>query len=109
MSFFPVRGNFPSFRQSLKVIDSGFYIESPYNFIIRILSISWQWALSGPKLFIILEMSSVVKLTVSSDLLVSFARLLGKTLPLFNRVNWFAKKVLKSSTFSLKLVINLFS
>ena len=49
-------------------------------------------------------MSSVEKLTVSSDLLVSFARLLGKTLLLFNRVHWFAKKVLKSSAFSLKFV-----
>ena len=54
-------------------------------------------------------MSSVEKLTVLSDLLVSFARLLGKTLLLFNRVHWFAKKVLKSSAFSLKFVINLFS
>ena len=50
-------------------------------------------------------MSSVEKLTVSSDLLVSFARLLGKTLLLFNRVHWFAKKVLKSSAFSLKFVV----
>ena len=50
-------------------------------------------------------MSSVEKLTVSSDLLVSFARLLGKTL-FFNRVDWFAKKALKGSAFSLKFVIN---
>ena len=60
-------------------------------------------------LSIILEISSVVKLTVSNDLLVSFAGLLRKTLLLFNRVHWFAKKVLKSSAFSLKFVINLFS
>ena len=60
-------------------------------------------------MFIILEMSSVEKLTVSSDLLVSFARLLGKALLLLNRVHWFAKKVLKSPAFSLKFVINLFS
>ena len=58
---------------------------------------------------------SFEKLTASSDLLVSFARLLGKTLLLLNRVHWFAKKVLKSiakkvlksSAFSLKFVINL--
>ena len=54
-------------------------------------------------------MSLVEKLIVSSDLLDSFARLLGKTLLLFNRVHWFAKKVLKSSALSLKFVINLFS
>ena len=54
-------------------------------------------------------MSSVKKLTVSSDFSVSFARLLGKTLLLFNRVHWFAKEVLKNSAFSLKFIINLFS
>ena len=43
--------------------------------------------LFGSKLFIILEMTSVEKLTESSDLLVSFGRLLGKTLLLFNRVH----------------------
>ena len=37
-------------------------------------------------------MTSLEKLTESSDLLVSFAKLLGKTLLLFNRVHWFAKK-----------------
>ena len=81
------------------------FLVNRYN----ILSISRLWALFGSKLFIILEMSSVEKLTVSSDLLVSFARLLGKTLLLFNRVHWFAKKVLKSLAFSLKFVTNLFS
>ena len=50
-------------------------------------------------MFIILEMSSVEKLTVSSDSLVSFARLLGKTLLLFNRVHWFAKKSIKNFSF----------
>ena len=108
MSFFQSEGNLPSFRQSLKIIDSGLYIEFQHNYIIRILSISWPWALFGSKLFIILEMSSFEKLTVSSDFFVSFARLLGKTLLLFNRAHWFAKKVLKSSAFSLKFV-NLFS
>ena len=65
--------------------------------------------LFGSNLLIILEKSSVVKLTVSSDLLVSFARILGKTLLLFNRVHWLAKKVLKNSTFCLKFLTNLFS
>ena len=49
-------------------------------------------------------MPSVEKLTELGDLLVSFARLLSKTLLLFNRVHWFAKKA-----FSLTFVINLFS
>ena len=79
-TFFQSELNFPSFRKSLKIIESGLHIEFPHNFIIRILSISWPWALFWSKLFIILEMSSVEKLTASSDLLVSFARLLGKTL-----------------------------
>ena len=62
-------------------------------------------------------MTSLEKLTESSDLLVSFAKLLGKTLLLFNRVHWFAKKKkkkkkkkkLKRSAFSLKFATNLFS
>ena len=54
-------------------------------------------------------MPSVEKLTESSDLFVSFTRLSGKTLLLFNRVHWLAKKVLKGSALSLKFVINLFS
>ena len=112
-AFFQSEGNFLSLkiikRQSLKNIDSGMYIEFPHNFIIHILIISWLWALFGSKLLIILEALSVEKLTVSSDLLVSFARLLGKTLLLFNRVHWFAKKVLKSLAYSLKFVANLFS
>ena len=108
-AFFQSEVNFPSYRQSLKIFDSSLHTEFPRNFIIRILSISWPWDLFGCELFIILEMPSVEKLTVSSDLLVSFARLLGKTLLLFNRVHWFAKKVLKSSAFSLKFDINLFS
>ena len=68
-----------------------------------------MWTLFVSKFFIFLEMSSVEKLTVSIDLLLSFARLLGKTLLLISRVHWFVKKVLKSSTFSLKFVINLIS
>ena len=61
------------------------------------------------KLFNILEIPSVEKLTESNCLLVSFAKLSGKTLLLFNRVQWFAKKVLKSLAFSLKFAINSFS
>ena len=51
------------------------------------------------KSFIILIMPSVEKLKKSSDLLVSFARLLGKELPLFNRFHWFAKKGIKKFSF----------
>ena len=107
-AFFQSEGNFPSFRESLNIIDSGLHIEFPHNFIILILSTSWPWALFGSKLFtinelIILEMSSVEKLTVSSDLLVSFAKLLGKTLLLFNIVHWFAKKSIKKFSFLFKV------
>ena len=44
-----------------------------------------------------------------SDFLVIFPSLLKKALLLFNRLYWFAKTVLKSSAFSQKFVINLFS
>ena len=51
-------------------------------------------------------MLSVEKLMESIDSLVSFARLLDKTLPLFSRVHCFANEVLNNSAFSLKFVIN---
>ena len=76
-AFFQWEGHFPSFRHSSKIIDRGLHIEFPHNYLIQILSISWPWDLFGSKLFITLEMASVEKLTVSSDSLVSFARLLG--------------------------------
>ena len=44
-------------------------------------------------------MLSVDKLTESSELLLSFAGLLNKTLVLFNRVCWFAKKTIKKFSF----------
>ena len=49
-------------------------------------------------------MSSVEKLAELSDLFVSFARSLSKTLLLFNRVYWFVKKAF-SLTFVLKLFL----
>ena len=63
-------------------------IEFPHNVIIRILSILRPCALSGSRLFSILGISSAEKLTESSGLLVSFAKLSGKTLLLFNRVQY---------------------
>ena len=95
---------FLSFRQSLKTIESGFQYEFLHHFIIRRLSILWPWALFRSKLFIILAKSSVEKLTESSDLLFSFARL-----SVVHWVHWSAEKILKSSAFSLKFFINLFS
>ena len=50
-------------------------------------------------------MTSLEKLTESSDLLVSFAKLLGKTLLLFNRVHWFAKKKKKKKKKTKKVSI----
>ena len=75
MIFFTMYGNFPSFRQSYKTIDSPLEIEFPHNCINWILSTSWPWAFFGSKLFVILAMSYVVKITESRDFLVSFARL----------------------------------
>ena len=87
--------------KSLKIIDSGLHIEFPHNFIIQILTIPGAKALFESKLFFILEMLSVEKLTVSSDLLVSFARLLGKAPLLFNRV--VCKKSIKKFSFHFKV------
>ena len=52
-------------------------------------------------IFIILEMSSVEKSTSEAIFFVSFARLSEKTLLLFNKVHWFAKKGIKKFSFVL--------
>ena len=103
-AFSKSKGNFPSFRKSLKIIDTGLHIEFSHSFIIRILSISWPWALFGSKLFIILDVSTVEKLTVSSSLLVSFSSSFGKSLLLFNRVlKKYCKKSIKKFSFLFKV------
>ena len=88
---------------------NGLQREASQSFIIRILLISWPWALSGSRFLIIFKISSLVKRIVDSDSWFSFVKVVGSSLQVFTREHYCAKKVLNISAFLLKSVINLFS
>ena len=73
------------------------------------VSISWWWALFGPKRLIILTISLLEKFIESRDYFVTRRRFTGKTLLLLNIVHYFAKNVLGNSAFSMKSAMSLFS
>ena len=73
------------------------------------LIISWPLALLGSKHLIISPMSLSVKEMLERDLSVKLSQLVGSTLVSVINEHWLAKKELKSSAFSLKLVMNLLS
>ena len=79
-------------------------IESPQIFSMRMLIISWPWALLGSKHLIIFPMSLSVKEMLDRDLSVKLSQLVGSTLVFVINEHWLAKKELKSSAFSLKVV-----
>ena len=85
------------------------WISTQYYLIIRMLCISWLWASFEFKSPIISTMPLFKKFIEFRNLSVSFGRLLGKTLLLFNKVHWLAKNISKSSASSLNLGANLFS
>ena len=106
MSLFPIRRKLPLLQTIIQNYRQWFANSISTQFYYSYSEHIVTEALFGFKFFIILEMSFVEKFTESSDLLVSFSRLLYNALLLFSRVHRFAKK---SSAFSLKFVINLFS
>ena len=98
LAFSHSRGNSPSFRQSLKIIERGLQIELPHIFIIRILSISRPCVLFGSMWLIILAMSLLKKCIESRHFFVSGGRSVGKTLLLLKREHSFRKKWFDSET-----------
>ena len=106
ISFFPSDRNFPFSIQHRKVNWSSFYIELPHISIIRILIISWPWALFGSNFWITFAMSFQLKLMEE----ITFSLILNKnkesTLELFIGEHWLAKTLLKNS--ALYLVLYLF-
>ena len=53
-AFFRSEGNLPEYKQFWKIVWSGLYMEMPQGFIMRMLIMSWQWALLGSRFLIIL-------------------------------------------------------
>ena len=82
-------------------------IELPQIFNMRILIMSWPWALLGSKLLIILPTSLSVNM-FEKDLSLKSSKSVGSTLLFCTDEHWLAKEELNNSAFSLKSVINLF-
>ena len=74
---------------------------------MRILMISWPWALLGSKPLIIFPMSLSVKEILDKDLSVELLQLVGSSQVFVINEHWFARKELNSSAFSLKSLIDL--
>ena len=96
-------------RACLKVNYRGLQIVLPHILSIRILTLSWPWALFGLRLRIIFSILSVMKLIVRNLLTVTYLRFVGSLLQSFNKEHSLEKKELKSYAFSLKSVIKRFS
>ena len=73
---------------------------SPHILSIRIMMLSWPWALFGLRLTIIFFLLSAVKWIVRNLLSVTYLRFVG-SLHFFNKEHWLEKKELKSSAFYL--------
>ena len=71
---------------------------------MRMLNISWPWALLGSRFWINVAISSLVNVTVEIDLSVFFQILEGSSLELFIIEHCLAKNQLNNSAFFLKSV-----
>ena len=80
----------------------------PLSFNMRMLNMSWPWALLGSSFLINVAISSLVKVTVEIDLSVFLQILEGSSLELFIIEHCLAKKQLNNSAFFLKSVTYLF-
>ena len=104
MAFFHSVGNSPCFIQDWNIKSSGLQIDLPHSFNIRMLNMSWPWALLGSRFWINVAISSLVKVTVEIDLSVFSQILEGSSLELFIAEHCLAKKQLNDSALFLKSV-----
>ena len=107
--FFHSNGNTQAVRACLKINSVGLQMVWPHILSIRILMLSWPWALFRLRLTINISVLLVVKLVVRNLSSVKYQRFVGSLLQFFNKEYWLEKKELKSSVFSLKSVIKQFS
>ena len=109
--FFPFSssvGNSPCFIQDWNIKSKGLQMDLPHSFNKQMLNMSWPWALLGPRFWIIVAISSLVKVTVEIGFFVLLQRMKGSLLKLFIIEHCLAKKQLNSSAFFLKSVTYLF-
>ena len=70
LAFFHSEGKTPVSMHYLNIIFRGLQMEEPHFFNMRMLKLSWRWALFGSKFWIILAMSTWEKLTEDKRLSV---------------------------------------
>ena len=107
ITFLPVRWKYSFARQSLNMSSKGLHSESPHSFNIRMLILSWPWALFGFRLRIIFDMSLFTSFSIDKRWSVRKWSREGSLLSFLIKEHCFAKKELKSSAFCLKSVTNL--
>ena len=108
ITFLPVRWKYSFARQSLNMSSKGLHSESPHSFKIRLLILSWPWALFGFRLMIIFNMSSLfTNFSIDKAWSVRKWSREGSLLSFLVKEHCFVKNELKSSAFCLKLVTNL--
>ena len=105
IGFFDSSGNLQFCRHVLKIDSRGLQIESTQSFNMRMLIISWPWALFEFRFLIIWRMSFLEKLHLDNEFSVSKGNCDSNTLLLGMREHCSAKKVLRISLFSLKPTI----
>lgn len=96
-------------KQPWKIADRSLQIKFPHNFSLRILILSWPFALFRSRFWIFLKIWPDVYFKEDKGFYVKMLRLTGNKLLLFIKECCLPKKVLESPAFSLKSVANLLS
>ena len=99
--------NVPFRRHVLKMNSRSLLIKSPQSFIIRMLVISWPWALFESRFLIIWRMSFLEKWQLANEFSVSKVNCDGNTFLLGTREHCSAKTGLKISLFFFKSIMYL--
>ena len=107
-AFFHSDGKQPLPTHCLKIMVNGLRVAGPQIFNIRMLILSCPRTLPERTFWIILAVSSWEKVTEDKRLIVNYWICVGRVLALVIREHRYEKNELKSSTFSKKLVTNLF-
>ena len=108
-AFFQWIGKNPVSRHDVKITCKGLQIALSLNLSIRILILSWPWALLGPNFQITFKISFSENLTVLKHVFVRGKGWGGTRLSFFKREHYLGKWELKISFFTWKSVTNLSS
>ena len=103
LAFFHSVGNFPCFIQDWNIKSSGLQIDLQHSFNMRMLNMSWPWALSRSRFRINVVISSLVNVTVEIDLPVFFLNIGGNFTGVIYYRTLFSKKAVKQFCLLFKI------